>query len=185
MRHRILLGFTNDNEVVFADVKNRNHFSVCFDTSYPMAIGESDIEERIESYIENSDKEWVLNRLEFYDCKPSELAEYIRRDSYDIINDFFDNSCYPESFQIDGIEDDIYFIASAGGQHDTREVGMSWCVNTQLYNAIHEMWDKYHLKDAPKEEIEKLFEAIEHQNNTIDEYAVVKQWLESNKEKLF
>ncbi len=45
------------------------------------------------------------------------------------------------------------------------------------------MWDKYHLKnlnDVPTNEIDELFEAIEHQNNTIDEYAIVKQWLENN-----
>lgn len=184
MYKRVLLGFTNDNEIAFADVSiKRDYFSVCFDTSYPKAINESDIKQRIEGYIECMDKEWILDKLESYDCKPSQLAEFIYRDSYDVIEDFFDNSYYTESFQIDGIENDIYFLASAGGQHDTREVGMKWCVNTELYNAIHEMWDKYHLKnlnDVPTNEIDELFEAIEHQNNTIDEYAIVKQWLENN-----
>lgn len=178
--HKILLGFTKDREVVFANIDNRRgYFAVSFDASYPVEIGYSETIEQIQSLLEQMDKEWVLDKLEYHDCKPSELADKIYDDTYDHVSEFFDNSLYTESFRIDGVENDIYFLASGCGQHDTRG-SMVWCINTDLYNYIHELWDQYHLSEIPVEKYEKLIEAVEHQNNTIDEYAVVEQYLINN-----
>lgn len=181
MEKTVLLGLTNNNEVVFANVSNsRGYFSVSFDCSYPQAISCEDEINAIESYIECMDKDWVLGQLESYDCKPSELAEEIRKDTYNVIESYFDNSLYTESFQINGIENDIYFLASGGGQYDTREEGMSWLVDEELYNFIHEMWDDYHLKEAPQEMVDELFQMIDDQNNRIDDYKVIERWLQDN-----
>lgn len=176
----VLLGFTKDKEVVFGDVSYRNgQFSASFDTSYPMEITKEETMLRINELIEQMDKEWMLEKLENYDCKPSELAEKIYQDSYNEVEEFFDNSLYTESFRIDRVEDDIYFLASACGQNDTRNE-MSMYINRELYNAIHEAWDMYHLRNVPYEQVEEIFEAIEHQNNTINEYRVVENWLIKN-----
>lgn len=181
MEKQVLLGFTNNNEVVFANVSNsRGYFSVSFNCSYPQAVSYDDEINAIESYIECMDKEWILNKLEEHNCKPSELAEEIRKDTYDVIESFFDNSLYPESFRISGIENDVYFLASSAGQHDTREEGMCWLVDKELYNFIHEMWDDYHLKEAPQEMVDELFQMIDNQNNRIDDYRVVEKWLQDN-----
>jgi hypothetical protein len=180
MEHTVLLGFTKDNEIVFGNVGYRNGmFTASFDTSYPQEITRDYLIEQVESMIECSDKDWVLDRLESYDCKPSELAEYIFNDNYSSIEELIDISLYPESFSINGVEDDIYFLASACGQHDTRGY-METYINSDLYDKIHELWDKYHLKQVDFEEVEQVFVAIEHQNNTIDEYKVVENWLQRN-----
>lgn len=180
MKHELLLGFTNDREVVFAEIDNsRGYFAVCFNTSYPMAIGEDEVEERIESYIESMDDSTILDMLKRFDCSPSDLPKNLHQESYDVIGDFFDNSLYTESFRIEGINDDIYFLASSCGQHDTRGQ-MTWCKNTELYNYIHELWDEYHLKEIPKDKYDKLIDAVEHQNATIDNYRVVEQYLKVN-----
>lgn len=180
MEQTLLLGFTKQHEVVFANIDNsRGYFSVSFNTSYPMAISEEVIEERIESYIDCMDDTSILNLLERFDCSPSQLPKRLREDSYDLINDFFDNSLYTESFEIEGVDDEIYFLASACGQHDTRGQ-MIWNLNTDLYNYIHELWDEYHLKEIPVDKYETLIDAVEHQNNTTDDYRVIEQYLKVN-----
>jgi hypothetical protein len=178
MRKEFLLGFTKNNEVVFANIENeRGYFSASFDTSYPMAIGYDETIERIQDLIEQMDKEWILNKLEYFDCKPSELADKLYSDTYDHVSEFFDNSLYTESFDIEGIDETIYFLASGCGQHDTRnEMGIY--INTDLYNYLHELWDQYHLAEIPQEKLDKLVEAVDHQLNTIDEETVIQKWLE-------
>lgn len=178
MKQTIFLGHTVNNEVVFANIDNsRGYFSVSFDASYPQMIGEEQIKEQVESMIDSMDDSHKLHLLEQYDVAPSELADSMMMDSYDFINDFFDNSLYTEEFRIDGQEDSIYFLASGCGQHDTRNE-MAWKVNTELYDFIHKLWDEYHLKDIPVDLYEKLEDAIVHQNNTMDEYRVIQKWLE-------
>jgi hypothetical protein len=174
---KLFLGFTKSNEVVFAEIENREgRFSASFDTSYPMAIGYDETIERIESLIEQSDSDWVLNRLQNYDCKPSELADAFYNDTYNHVEEFFDNSLYYESYEVEGVDETVYFLASSCGQHDTRNE-MGWKVNSELYNYIHELWDEYHLKQIPQDKWTALIEAVEHQNNTLDEEAVIQNWL--------
>lgn len=177
MNYELFLGFTKLDEVVFANISNeRGYFSVSFDSSYPMAVGYDNTIERIEELIDQMDKDWVLNRLEEYDCKPSELAKEIYKNTYDHVSEFFDNSLYCESYEVEGIDDTVYFLASGCGQHDTRQE-MAWKVNSELYDYIHELWEEFHLKEIPVEKLDKLIGAVEHQNNTIDEYAVIQNWL--------
>lgn len=185
MEKKVLLGFSNNGEVVFANIKMKGYFSASFDSSYPQAITEDDIKESVESLIEGCGKDWAYDKLEYYDCKPSELAEKLRRDTHDEIEEFFDISLYPESFQIEGVEDDIYFLSSSGGQHDTREEGMKWYVDKEFYDYLHELWDNYHLKDLPEEEFKKLEKMIaDHETFFCDnEYKIVEQWLRENKEQ--
>jgi hypothetical protein len=177
MRTEFFLGFTKNNEVVFANVdSSRGYFSASFDTSYPMAIGYDETIQRIEELIEQMDSQWILNKLEYYDCKPSELSEKLYDDCYNAVDEFFDNSLFTESYDIEGVDDTIYFLASSCGQHDTRDE-MAWNVNTELYNYLHELWDEYHLQEIPQEKLDKLMDAVEHQNNTLDVDAVIENWL--------
>jgi hypothetical protein len=180
MGYELLLGFTKDKEVVFGEVEYRDgQFSASFDVSFPMEIGYDETMDRINDLIEQMDSKWVLDKLYDYDCNPSELSKKLYHDTYNAVEEFFDISLYSESFIIDGVEDDIYFLASSCGQHDTRKE-MSTYINRELYNYIHELWDEYHLKEMPKEKFDKLVEAIEHQNNTIHDYDVIENWLINN-----
>jgi hypothetical protein len=177
MNEQLLLGFTKSNEVVFANISNeRGYFSVSFDTSYPMAIGYEVAMERVEDLIEQMDSQWTLDKLNYYDCKPSELAYNLYKDTYNVVEEFFDNSLYTESFDIEGVEETIYFLASGCGQHDTRGQ-MAWNVNTELYNYLHELWDEFHLEEIPQEKLEPLVEAVKHQHGTLNEEAVIENWL--------
>lgn len=177
MEKTVLLGFTKDNEVVFGNVSYKNgRFTASFDSSYPMEISKEYAIQSIESTIDCMEKDWILNELETHDCRPSELAEKLYENSYDVVGEFMDNSLYTESFSIDGVDDDIYFLAGGCGQHDTRNE-MAIYINQELYNEIHRLWDEYHLKQVDYEEVKDVFEAIDHQNNTIDEYRVVENWL--------
>jgi hypothetical protein len=59
--------------------------------------------------------------------------------------------------------------------------GKKWDTQlTILYDYIHELWDEYHLKEMPIEKWNELIEAVEHQNNTINEYAIIQNYLNRN-----
>jgi hypothetical protein len=183
-----LLGFTSDKEVVFGEVRydtENKQFSATFTTCYPEAIGQEEAIAAIEGVTESMSTRDILGKLEYYDCKPSELPTKIYEDTYNVVEEFFDNSLYTESFEIEGVDDTIYFLGSAFGQHDTRGK-MATYINQELYDNLHELWDEYHLKAVPQEvedRVNKLLEAIEHQNNTIDNEKVVENWLIRNFEK--
>lgn len=177
MRKHILLGATEDNELVFADyeVTERNgypEFSASFDTVRPFNGNDVDLECYFEDYADPKcmDATWIIDRCNWYDCSPQNLPKRLAEDCSDP-RDAMDCSLYNEEYEIDG---DYWYFESCGcGQHDTRGT-MEVYVDESAYNDIHELWDKYHLKKVDKEEILAKLESIE-QRLDIDE----EEWIES------
>ena len=71
------------------------------------------------------------------------------------IDGAIDYSLFPEDYTIDGI--DWYFESMSCGQHDTRGE-MAEYVNEDAYNVLHELWDKYHLKQVDS----SIADTVEH-----------------------
>ena len=145
---KILLGATRYNELVFANfgISNWNEypkFTASFDMVRPFDIGSIDLVERWEDYLAKCEAYELRDLLGKYDCRLSELAEMMADDMG--IDGAIDCSLYPETYTIDGI--DWYFESMSCGQHDTRGE-MAEYVNEDAYNVLHELWDKYHLKQV-------------------------------------
>ena len=179
MKLKLLLGETKSNELIFGnisikDFNFKNEFSASFDTVYPTILTKEDALERIESSIECYDADSVLDLLQRFDCRPSELADQLYEESYCVIQEFYDNSLYSETFDIDSKE--IFFESVGCGQNGTRNELMTTFVNKELYDYIHELWDNYHLKVIPEECIEKLTSLIES-HSIDDEEAYIEKWL--------
>lgn len=154
-REKYLLGATEDNELVFGEfeITNRNgypQFSASFDTVRPFNAADFDLEDYFEDWLEGMDKDWLYDQCVYHDCKPSDLAEYLADECYDV-RDALDCSLYPEMYDVDG--EDWCFESSACGQHDTRNE-MRDFVNPYAYNVLHELWDNYHLKEVDDEVVE-------------------------------
>lgn len=176
-RAEIILGYTEDGSIVVGELENRNYFSVCFSTYYARGLNEEDVQTYFEDLMDDMDAEWKIDQLEVYDCRPSELAEKMSRDSN--IEDTFDTSSYGE-FDIEGIDRDVYLMCSSGGQHDTRGE-MDFYLNKELYDNIHELWDKFHLKEMDDQTYEDLMNKIEKHNQKYDIRDTVEKWLIDDK----
>lgn len=145
---KILLGATRYNELVFANfgISNRNgypEFTASFDTVRPFDGDSIDLVEYWKSYLTECGADELRYWLGEYDCSFSELAETMADDMG--ICGAIDCSLYPETYTIDGIG--WYFESMSCGQHDTRGE-MAEYVNEDAYNALHELWDAYHLKQV-------------------------------------
>lgn len=150
MRRKYLLGANTDKELVFAEMEitNRNgypEFTASFDCVRPFTEDEVNVTEYYESLVDEMDAKWKWEQCERYDCKPSELAECLADDNGDEVMDIKDCSLYPEIITVD--DTDYYFESGSCGQHDTRDE-MAICTSQNIYNRIHELWDKYHLKEV-------------------------------------
>lgn len=182
MRKKVLLGATKDKELVFAnfEVTKRNgypEFTASFDCVRPFRESEVDYKAYCEEYLDTMDAAEKLYLLEKYDCRPSELSDCLMNDldflridlGYDVMA-IIDCSLYPEIMFIDG--EDWYFESSACGQHDTRD-HMEIYTNKLLYDQVHELWDKYHLREVGEDIIEAV-EELKRRFDEIDE----EQWIE-------
>lgn len=170
MRKKILLGITEENEIVFAEVEitTRNgykEFTASFDTVAPFVNEESDGVEYCQELIINSYDDAEKYRLcERYDCSPSELANEMAGDMYiKTLADEKDCSLYSNRIYVDGVE---YAFESVGfGQHDIVEDDtIKEFVNKKLAMRIYGFWKKYHLKmidEATENEIIETINALE------------------------
>jgi hypothetical protein len=181
MREKYLLGVNNNNELVFGEfeVTHRNgyaQFSASFSTVRPFNGDDYDLTEYYESYIWGEDKATLYDLCENFDCRPSELAEYLADDCYDI-RDALDCSLYPECYEVDG--NNYYFESCSCGQHDTREDGMKVYVNKEAYDILHDLWDNYHLKEVDDTIISKVEKLKEILSETPEEAWIV-DYIENN-----
>ena len=173
MSKKYLLGATSDREIVFAEFEathprywskeNGNytdesvrHFSASFDCVIPFT--EDDLEDAEDYYRDLVDECYddgeKYKMCERYDCKPSELAEYLAEDEGTDPQNIRDCSLYSNIIEVDGI--DYYFESGSCGQHDTRKDGMDEYVNKEAYDLLHELWDKYHLKTIDEDGLKKM-----------------------------
>lgn len=172
MSRKILLGATNDREIVFGEFEVRNprfwskdkgnytdesmeEFSASFDTVMPFT--EDDLEDANEYYEQLLDDCYddaeKYKLCESYDCAPSELAEHFTADHGTDPQEMRDCSLYPNVIDVDGV--DYYFESMGYGQCDTREQ-MDEYVNKEAYDLLHELWDKYHLKAIDEDGLKKM-----------------------------
>ena len=182
----VLLGATKEGTLVFANIHvggegYRDYFSVSFSEVRPFLATNEFLEERAEGYVDGMDKEFLYDMCEGYDCKPSELVdELVGEANYLGIESLVDISLYPESFSIDGYEDDVYFESEGGGQHDTRDILVP--IDGEFSEWLHSLWDTYHLQQLTEEEYGNISRVIEEYLGTIEEYEWIKEWLMENEE---
>ncbi len=161
MRRKYLLGATEDNEIVFGEfgITTRNgypEFTASFNTVRPFNATDFDLVDYYEDWIEGMDRDYLYDMCVDFDCPPSELAENLADECYDV-RDALDCSLYPEMYDVDG--DDWCFESSGCGQHDTRN-WMEEIINPTAYNLIHELWDNHHLNQVDESvvnQVEKLY----------------------------
>lgn len=177
--NNILLGTTKDNEIVFADVEitTRNgykEFTASFSTVRPFCYNDIDLEEYVESILDEYDKSTLYDMCCNNDCRPSELAEIIIEQ--ESIYDIMDLSLYPELYIINDSE--WYFESSSCGQHDTREE-MEFYTNKEYYDKLHELWDKWHLEKIT-DDIENEVISIMEELCKVNEEEWIKNYIEEN-----
>lgn len=143
----VLLGATRDNELVLADIEIRHAswregytFTVSFDIVRPFNVDDFDIEGYWRNNIDSLDNDTILDALESFDCKYSELPEYIADDMG--IEGTIDCSNDIDWVDVDG--SDWAFELMACGQNDTRGDMMEF-IDQAAYDELHELWRTYHL----------------------------------------
>lgn len=155
MREKLLLGATTDNEIVFGEfeVTTRNHypqFSASFDTVRPFNGDEFDIKEYCYNAEFDYGKEYCYDLCKQYDCSPSDLPQTLADECEDA-RDCVDCSLYNEEIIINN--NSWFFESGTCGQYDSRK-DMKIYVNKEAYDLLHELWDKYHLKNITENESE-------------------------------
>lgn len=183
---KVLLGATKDGTLVFADIRvggeHRNYFSISFSEVRPFLATDEFLRERAENYIDDVDKEFLDDLCERFDCKPSDLVdELVGEANYLGIEALVDISLYPESYSIDGYEDDVYFESEGCGQHDTRDILIP--INKEFSEWLHSLWDTYHLKEMTAEEYGNIETKVREYIGSLDEYEWIKEWLMENEEE--
>ena len=56
-----------------------------------------------------------------------------------------------------------------GGQYDSRVEGMDEYVNKEAYDLLHELWDKYHLKNINQDTMKKVGQFAKLMSNNNEE----------------
>lgn len=184
MREKFLLGATVDHELVFGEfeITKRNgypEFTASFDTVRPFNGENYDLEGYYENWIYGMDKAYLYDLCERFDCKPSELAGELANECCDV-RDALDCSLYPEWYDVDG--ESWYFESCSCGQHDTRD-DMEEIINVKAYDLLHELWDKYHIKEVDNNVIEQVKQIV-YMLSEIDEEEWIIDYIERHKENL-
>ena len=162
--HGVLLGATKDNELVMADIAIRNSwhndedymFAVSFDVVRPFNADVFDIEGYWRDNIDNIDNDTIIDMLMRFDCKYSELPEYIADDlgiegTIDCSNDI-------DWVNVGG--EDWAFELVCCGQHDTRGEMFEF-IDQAAYDELHKLWDKYHLHALTEDKAREIHAACD------------------------
>lgn len=177
-KYTVLLGATAYNEIAFGEFevepsRNENdyEFSASFFTVAPTRVDDVDLEDYYEALVDDmmNDGQWLWDRCDEYDCKPSDLAWEMAHNTCDV-RDVLDCSMYPETIIIDGEE--WVFESMSCGQHDTRN-SMTEYVDRDSYNKLHDLWDNYHLKivdDDVIAEVDELAKKMYHDDTFIEDW---------------
>lgn len=181
MSKKYLLGATIDKEIVFAEfgITTRNgypEFSASFDCVEPFTEDEVDAEEYYQDFVEQMDAKWKWETCERYDLAPSELVQWLMDNEGSDPQSVRDCSLYPEIITVN--EKDYYFESSSCGQHDTRGE-MEIYTSQNLYDRIHFLWDKCHLKEVNQEVIDEV-EQIQNSFADIDEEEWIRDYIRIN-----
>lgn len=161
MKREILLGATDNNELVFAEVSNMYGFTVSFNVVSPLEVTNELIETRMENQLDCLSREELFDICERYDCRPSEILENVVDDVYNV-EDVLDISLYPESYRVEGIEDDVYFESGACGQcGEYVEKVTKYCFGYPIIDHILTNWRLHHLEKLDEEVSNEIFNFID------------------------
>lgn len=174
MDNKFLLGFTNEGNLVFAEVNYGRYFSVCFNEVEPFEPTDELNQAQVESFLECSGKDWKYDQCETHNCTPNELCEIIA-DEWDI-EELYDISLYSETFDINGKE--VYFMSCGCGQHDTRDYMQSYAIDEQLAKELFRLWDEYHLSNDITDE--DMVIVKQFLNLSVDEDTIIEDFLKEN-----
>lgn len=183
---KVLLGGTEEGTLVFANIHVggegcRDYFSVSFSEVRPFLATDEFLRERAEDYIDGCNIESLYDMCQEFNCAPSDLVEELLGEAnYIGIESLVDISLYPESYSIDGYEDEVYFESWGCGQHDTRDRLIP--IDPEFSEWLHSLWDTYHLQQLTEEEYGNIETKVEEYLDTIDEHEWIKEWLMENEE---
>lgn len=161
----VLIGATKNNELVLANIDIRlaswlndgaYTLSVSFDVVRPFNADAFDTEGYWRDNIDSLDNDTILDALESFDCKYSELPEYMADDlgiegTVDCSNDI-------DWVDVDG--EDWAFEMVACGQHDTRGEMFEF-IDQAAYDELHKLWDKYHLHALTEDKAREIHSACD------------------------
>lgn len=182
MRERFLLGATKDNELVFGEfeITTRNgypEFTASFDTVRPFNGDNINLKDYFWDYLDGIDVQSKYQLCENFDCSPRELPEQLANECEDP-RGAMDCSLYPEEFEIGG--NHWYFESGTCGQYDSRK-DMKIYVNKEAYDLLHEIWDKYHLKNiSGKQEVMYKINRITKLLKEVDEEKWITDYIQEN-----
>lgn len=177
---KMLIGTTEDNQLVFAEVSLRNYFSVSFSMVSPFVATDEYLRNYFEGYLDGIDSDTKLNYLERLDCKFSELEDELFHEQLRNcgVEGIVDISLYSDSYPVEGLEDDVYFSSGSCGQCDPREEEGFTPILESFTDKLFTMWETYHLKDIG-EEITNYFENdIKSYELALQEPEWIQEWLE-------
>lgn len=193
MRKEFLIGFTKDYEIIIAELELRdwnfeNEFSASFSISSIInadntIYDEDYIYNYVDSMLDEYDATYKLELCERYDCSPQNLCNKMTEvylNNPEEMKDLIDCSCYPNEVSINDI--DYIFRADSFGQHDTRD-DLLYAIDNDLYNDIHDLWDKYHLKQLDEKGLE-LYNSVIERASKIDEEEEIKKFIDEYKEEI-
>ena len=166
----ILLGVTELNEIVFANISIRENktLSISFNLVTPTIIDNEYLYERFANLMEDLPKEDLYDLCVQYNVAPSNLIDEMF--AYSNVEDIIDISTFPEEVQIEG--DNFIFETVSCGQCETRNL-MSEYVDKDCYMRLITLWKAYHLQsidDYIIKEVETIIEKL----NEVDQM----EWIE-------
>lgn len=169
----ILLGATELNEIVFANITIRENktFSVSFSLVIPTIIDNEYLYERFTSLVDSLPKEDLYDLCVQYNVAPSNLIDEMF--AYASVEEILDISTFPEEVEVNN---DIWMFESAGcGQHETRNV-MSEYIDKDAYYKLMTLWDNYHLQPVDDDTIQEV-ETIIEKLNEVDAMEFIEDYI--------
>ena len=172
----ILLGATELNELVFANIKVRENktFSVSFSLVTPTIIDNEYLYERFTSLIEDLPKEHLYDLCEQYNVAPCQLIDEMFY--YATAEEILDLSLFPKQIEVKG--DEWVFESAGVGQIETRNV-MSEYIDKDAYMRLMELWDNFHLKQVDDDTIQEV-ETIIEKLNEVDQMEWIEDYIIEN-----
>ena len=188
IKRDVLLGTTEDNTIIFADVEFRSYngckytFSVSFSEVAPVAVTDDLLRDIVADQLACDDYQFIVGLLEQYDCKPSELAdkhyEHLMKDNG--VDRIIDISLFPERLFVGG--EHIYFESLGCGQMDVR--GRLIPINSFISHLILDYWEEFHLKSLEWGHAREILEWIDaYLDDLGDELEWIKNWLIKQEER--
>lgn len=185
----ILLGTSKDNGLVFGEFRIREDltFSMSFTHVTPQLINfdnEYELIDRMDDYVDCHDSDTKLQWLIDYDCSPSQLPKVLldNMSTYDIIETFYDTSCYRTTFEKG--DSTLLFDFCSAGQYDCRRDIDKLFISKELFDTLLNTWDEFHLKELTPDALQKLETLlVEIENQDIDE--IVENWVDENEDILY